>query len=179
MSVLIVDDSQDMCVSTQILLKATGYTDVQTALSARQAFSILGLGSPAASATTVDGILMDVSMPDINGIEACRQIKADVHLRDIPIIMVTGRNEEELLEEAFAAGAIDFVSKTAKPMEILVRLRSALALKRELDCRKMREQELSQLACRLEEANRVLEQISAVDAVTGLATRRRIRFGIG
>ena len=104
MRVLIVDDSEDMCMSTKRLLEGAGYSDVRIALSVRQAFSILGVGNRAAAAPTVDGILMDVTMPGVSGLEACRQIKADARLRDIPIIVVTGRAEEEVLEEAFAAG---------------------------------------------------------------------------
>lgn len=59
----------------------------------------------------VDLILMDISMPGLNGIEACHRIKAVEPLHDIPIIMVTAGNEAEDLRAAFAAGAIDYITK--------------------------------------------------------------------
>jgi len=172
MSILVVDDSGDMCLSTKYLLEAEGYSDVRTALSVREAFSILDPGSTVTAIRKVDAILMDVSMPEVGGIEACRRIKASDSLRDIPIIMVTGRTEEEVLKEAFSAGAMDYVTKPAQPVELLVRLRSALSLKRELDCRRKRELELSELTRQLEEKNLILEHLSTIDAVTGIATRR-------
>ena len=58
----------------------------------------------------VDLILMDISMPGLNGIEACHRIKAVEPLHDIPIIMSPG-NEAEDLRAAFAAGAIDYITK--------------------------------------------------------------------
>ena len=172
MRLLIVDDSEDMCLTTKNILEASGYSDVRIALSVQQAFSILGLGGSVATSSNVDGILMDISMPGIGGLEACRRIKAEDHLRDIPIIMVTGHSDETVLEEAFASGAVDYLTKPAKPVEMLVRLQSALALQAGIGLPQGREQELSQLTRQLEDANRNLERISAIDAVTGLATRR-------
>ena len=81
-------------------------------------------------------------MPDMNGIEACRRIKADASFHDTPVIMVTAKTEAHVLAEAFAAGATDYITKPFKPVELLARVRSALALKRETDARKTREQEL-------------------------------------
>lgn len=172
MSILIVDDSKDICLSTKDLLEAVGYSDVRIALSAHEAFWQLGLGHPPTPLHQVDSILMDVSMPEIGGIEAVKRIKANDNLRDIPIIVVTGQTEDSVLKEAFAAGAMDFVIKPASTVELLARLRSALTLKNELDCRRKREHELSELTRELVEKNLILEHLSTIDAVTGIATRR-------
>jgi diguanylate cyclase (GGDEF)-like protein len=111
-------------------------------------------------------------MPGINGIEACRQIKAQKHVHDIPILMVTGVVDEDELEVAFAAGATDYITKPIKYAELLARLRSALALKYELDCRKAHEQELLDMTRQLREANAALERLSIMDELTGVANRR-------
>ena len=104
MSILIVDDSDDMRLSTRTLLEMAGYADIMTAPSAQAAFQLLGVGGSSATPPQVDVILMDVMMPQMDGIEACRQLKAQPRFRDIPIIMVTGRTEDGDLAAAFAAG---------------------------------------------------------------------------
>jgi diguanylate cyclase (GGDEF)-like protein len=115
---------------------------------------------------------MDIVMPDDSGIEACRTIKADPRLRDIPIIMVTAMCEDHDLDEAFAAGAIDYVTKPIKVVELLARLRSALTLKHELDQRHARQLELMQMTNRLRAMNEELERLSTEDPLTGVANRR-------
>ena len=96
----------------------------------------------------VDLILMDISMPEIDGIMACQQIHAADHLADIPILMVTASTEAEDLELAFAAGALDYITKPLNKIELLARVRSALLLKHEIDRRKAAERELAELARR-------------------------------
>jgi diguanylate cyclase (GGDEF)-like protein len=172
MGILIVEDSPDMAFSLKALLEAEGFKDVHTAGSARQAFRLLGLEGGDGPPSHIDVILMDVRMPGVSGIDACRQIKAQKHLADIPILMVTGAVDEADLEVAFAAGAADYITKPIKYPELLARLRSALALKRELDDRKARAHELLDMARQLREANAALERLSILDELTGVANRR-------
>src|SRR5437660_785189 len=122
MGILIVEDSPDMAVSLKALLEAEGFEDVHTAGSARQAFRVLGIEEGGGPPLRIDVILMDVRMPGLSGIEACRQIKARPHLADIPILVVTGAVEEADLEIAFAAGATDYITKPIKFAELLARL---------------------------------------------------------
>jgi DNA-binding response OmpR family regulator len=88
---------------------------------------------------------MDVVMPEVDGVTACRQIKQTEHLRDIPVIMVTGTNDLSNLKEAFSAGAMDYINKPVNATELLARVASALTLKKEMDCRKEREAELRRI----------------------------------
>ncbi|TLY36624.1 MAG: response regulator [Nitrospirae bacterium] len=100
----------------------------------------------------IDLILMDIMMSDMDGIRACQRIKAVERLREIPIIMVTGRTDSEDLRAAFAAGAMDYITKPLNSVELLARVSSALALKRAIDIRKARERELVERHGQLEQA---------------------------
>jgi diguanylate cyclase (GGDEF)-like protein len=176
MGILIVDDLPDNRLPLQSLLRKAGFTDLWTAESAHDAFHMLGMdesnGECGLPRPAFDAILMDITMPDLDGIEACRRIKARERLRDIPIIMVSSLAESKDFEAAFAAGAMDYVVKPINMVELLVRLRSALALKGELDCRKQREQELLERTRQLEEANQQLQLLSSLDSLTRVPNRR-------
>ena len=89
-----------------------------------------------------DLILMDVMMPEMDGVEACRRIKSNESLRDISIIMVTSVDDLAVLESAFEAGAADYINKPIQPIELMARLRSILRLKEEMQARKKHEREL-------------------------------------
>jgi adenylate cyclase len=163
MSILIVDDSAGQRLLLSSLLKAEGYTALQTAQSAKEAFAKLGLAENGTTlqAVDVDLILMDISMPEMNGIAACQHIKAAEPLYDIPIIMVTSSNEDEDLQAAFSAGAVDYITKPANRVEMMARVRSALRLKKETDERKARERELLALTHQLADLNGRLQHTLA------------------
>ncbi|TLY39949.1 MAG: response regulator [Nitrospirae bacterium] len=154
MSILLVDDSAENLLLLQSILQTGGYKDLLTAESAEQAFKHLGMDSSGGDGTNVDLILLDIQMPDINGIETCRRIKEVERYRDIPIIMVTAMAQREKLQLAFAAGAMDYINKPVNKVELRTRVGSALKLKQEMDSRKAREQELKKRTQELEQALR-------------------------
>ena len=153
MAILIVDDSTDHYALLRSILTKAGHDQILGAESAQTAFSMLNLDGTQ-SATDVDLILMDVLMPEIDGVQACRRIKQQAHLHDIPIIMVTAKNDLENLHEAFTAGAMDYINKPVKSVELLARVASAITLKKEMDCRKLRESELRRTNEELQQALR-------------------------
>ena len=143
-SILVVDDSPETRSELQSILEGAGYQQILLAESAQEAFQRLSLGNASAPAEAVELVLMDIMMRDTDGVEACRRIKADKRYQDLPILMVTAIKAGAFLETAFAAGAVDYVTKPINRLELLTRLSSALKLTREMDRRKAREKELEQ-----------------------------------
>ncbi len=117
-------------------MREFGYSQVSTAQSAKTAFEFLAknLNSPPEEA--IDLILMDVNMPGIDGIEACRRIKMDPNYIDLQIIMVSANDDTDHLIRGFEAGAMDYVTKPLKKLELRARARSALTLKHAIDSEK-------------------------------------------
>ena len=152
MRALVVDDSAVIRELIRAILTAAGQVEVVTAESARDAFRHLAIEDHESGDVAIDLILMDIMMSDMDGIRACQRIKAVERLREIPIIMVTGRTDSEDLRAAFAAGAMDYITKPLNSVELLARVSSALALKRAIDIRKARERELVERHQQLEQA---------------------------
>jgi PleD family two-component response regulator len=111
-------------------------------------------------------MLLDIVMPEIDGIEACARIRSDQRYSSVPIIMVTSLGDTDSLANAFVAGATDYITKPLNRVELLARVRSALKLKAELDRREARELELMQLASRSGDRR----ASNWIDGVTGLFT---------
>lgn len=101
---------------------------------------------------TPDLVLLDVSMPELDGLEVCRRLKADPALQDMPVIFVTSGNTEEEETRGFAAGAVDFISKPVNPVVVRARVHTHLTLKFQSD---------------------LLRNLAYLDGLTGIPNRRR------
>jgi two-component system, sensor histidine kinase and response regulator len=124
-SVLVVDDEQNNFDVVEFILFTEGY-ELNYATSGKEALTFLETSQP-------DVILLDVMMPEMDGIEVCGQIKAHPIWRYIPIVIVTALNSKEDLARALNTGADDFISKPVSPVELRARVRSMLRIKQQHD----------------------------------------------
>ena len=171
MRILIVDDSVHVQRQLRVFLESDGHTDLAFASSPREAFDLLGLDGDAPG-PAADLVLMDVDMGAVGGIEATRRVKADPRYGDVPVIMCTAETGQDCLVEAFAAGAVDYITKPLRKVELLARVRSFLRLREETLIRKQRERELEVVNGELRHANEKLRKLAASDGLTGLPNRR-------
>jgi signal transduction histidine kinase len=135
--ILAVDDISKNLQVVGTLLRREGYRIVP-ATSGAQALERV-------RAETPDLILLDLMMPDMDGLEVCRRLKADALTLPIPVIFLTASNEMEHLVQGFEVGAVDYVTKPFNPPELLARVRTHLELKHARDTIVRYGQELSRL----------------------------------
>ncbi len=124
-SLLIVDDEPDNFDVIEALLVDRDYT-LHYASSGQDAISALDRFDP-------DVILLDAMMPDLDGFEVCKRIKAMPRWQTIPIIMVTALSSKEDLAQCLAMGADDFIAKPVTSIELRARVQSMLRIKKQHD----------------------------------------------
>lgn len=169
MSILVVDDSVFTLRFVEYNLKAAGYSDIHTVTSGEQVFSFLNNND---NYTQVDLILMDVFMKGTSGISVCKSLQNHPRFNQIPVMIMTADTTEEILQESFAAGAVDYITKPIRKTELLARVASAIKLKREMDKVRERERELLEVKHKLELANLELARLVSLDGLTGIPNRR-------
>jgi putative two-component system response regulator len=123
--VLVVDDVEANGRLLARYLRADGH-EVHLARSGEEALRMLARLNP-------DLILMDVMMPGISGLDACRAVKADAATRLIPVVLITALNDSVDRVRGLDAGADDFISKPFNVPELRARVRSLLRIKRYTD----------------------------------------------
>ncbi|MDF2854606.1 MAG: fused response regulator/phosphatase [Neobacillus sp.] len=136
MKIVIVDDNKTNLMIVEKILRKAGYNNLLMLTSAKKLYQYLQLDESKSAEVPVDLILMDMMMPEIDGIEACRTVLASERYSDLPIIFVTAMGDSNKMAEAMDAGALDYVMKPINKVELLARIRSVLRLKLEKDRRK-------------------------------------------
>ena len=120
--ILIVDDIEDNILLIEDHLHCELKSQFRTALSGREALEILKNWQP-------DCILMDVMMPEMDGIAACEKIKNLDTYNDCPIIFLSARSEDFTQIAAYDAGAHDFIQKPTKPKILMKKLEALIKIK--------------------------------------------------
>ncbi|MBS9403591.1 diguanylate cyclase [Halomonas sp. TRM85114] len=149
-TVLIVDDSPDIHRLVSAHLRSEGVT----LLHAQDATE----GLKIANDSLPDLILLDLDMPDIDGMTLCRQLKEDPDLSPIPVVFLTGILDVATKVQAFELGAVDYVTKPFDAIELKARVRAALRTKRYHD---------------------LLTTKAQIDALTGLWNRGYLNDQLG
>ena len=140
--IVVIDD---MAVNVRILHAVLGRDfEVRCAAGGAEGLELVRRELP-------DLVVLDVMMPDMDGYEVCRRLKADEVTAPIPVIFVTALDEAEEEAKGLEAGAVDYVTKPIAPAVVLARVKTHVELKRLRDR---------------------LEQMSTTDGLTGIANRR-------
>ena len=150
-NILIVDDLPANALLLSKMLTARGY-HVRPVLSGKLALQ-------AARTEPPDLILLDITMPEMNGYEVCEQLKADTVLKDIPVIFISALDQPEEKVKAFRVGGVDYVTKPFQLEEVQARVETHLkihSLQRRL-C--TQNENLEQLVAEIEEAREYAENI--------------------
>lgn len=116
--ILIVEDEPAIREMVGFAMRRAGY-DLFEAATGREAQQRIGEQLP-------DVILMDWMLPDVSGVELVRRFKRDELTRDVPVIMLTARGEEDDKVHGLDAGADDYVTKPFSPKELVARIRAVL-----------------------------------------------------
>jgi DNA-binding NtrC family response regulator len=120
--ILLVDDIPTNITVLAAALEPEGY-EILAAPDGPSALKVASRALPSL-------ILLDIMMPEMDGLETCRRLKADKLTRDIPVIFITARGEIESVAEGFRAGAVDYVVKPFQTEEVLARVSTHLRLAR-------------------------------------------------
>ncbi|MDP6823296.1 MAG: response regulator [Dehalococcoidia bacterium] len=121
-SILIVDDSPEVRVALTATLEDAGH-DVAEASDGRDAVEQATLIQP-------DAIMLDINMPDMDGITALRGLRSDPLTRDVPVVMLTAVADMDHVQTAIAAGAQDYVLKPWDADTVIERLWNAIESRR-------------------------------------------------
>jgi len=123
-TVMIVDDADENLIIMESIL-AKEYS--------LKLFEIAKDAIDFAIASPPDLILLDVMMPDIDGFEVCRRLKANTKLADVPVIFITSKDEDEFEELGFTVGASDYIQKPINAAILKARVKTHLKIKLVMD----------------------------------------------
>jgi type IV pilus assembly protein PilB len=119
--ILVVDDDPDIRRLVSLLLKRLKYrARVETAANGSEALARIAHDPPAL-------VLLDIRMPEVDGLEVCRQLRADLATAFIPVLMMTASREEEMRAKAFQVGTDDYIPKPIDPTDFTRRVERLLA----------------------------------------------------
>ncbi|MCF7790404.1 MAG: diguanylate cyclase [Victivallales bacterium] len=157
--ILIVEDSRTQSILLKEMLLNEGYS-VEAAEDGVKALEFINDKN-----YKPDIVMTDINMPEMDGLKLCRILKR--LYPEIFVIVLSANEHIGSLKKSFESGAIDFISKPINKVELIVRTRNVLRIRRA-------EKELKFALKQLSEKNKKLDKISVTDALTGLANRKHL-----
>lgn len=165
--ILLVDDSAATRSELSAALEAEGHTVIQTT-NGRDALRILGVGDgddPAAVGTVADVVLLDLTIPELDGLGVLEAIKTDVDVGHVPVIVVSDEGDREGIVRSIQLGAADFITKPFDAPVLAARVHASLVEKRLRDVELVYMEDVERLtdaAAALEAGRFDAEQLAAV-----------------
>jgi len=144
--ILIVEDNIASLKSLSYILTTVGYR-VRQAVDGESALCAVAEKRP-------DLVLMDISIPGTNGIEACKRLKQEPSTADVPVIFISGNEKTELKVSALEAGGADYVTKPFHPVEVLARIKTHLDMARNIAKLKQAQEDMRESEVKLDLAIR-------------------------
>ncbi|MCX7716146.1 MAG: response regulator transcription factor [Endomicrobia bacterium] len=117
-TILIIEDDQETAEFIKQILKSAGF-EVVCSYTGKDIIKKILLYSP-------DLVLLDLTLPDVDGVDVCRELKADFRFQSIPVIMLTARATTEDKVVGFESGADDYILKPFEPEELVARIKALL-----------------------------------------------------
>jgi len=162
-TVLVVDDTAANLMLMNDLLQP--FYTVKVASSGARALKIANSSSPP------DLVLLDIMMPEMDGYEVCRQLKANAATREIPVIFLTAKAETSDEQMGFELGAVDYITKPISPPIVLARVKTNLTLKAAADFLKDKNAFLEQEVARRTEEVRDIQDVTILTMASLAETR--------
>ena len=162
--ILIVDDAPDNLRLLTKILEAQGYF-IRKALNGKMALQGVYRQPP-------DLILLDITMPEMDGYEVCQQLKASEITANIPIIFISALNNIGDKVRAFELGGQDYITKPFHEWEVLMRIKNQLLIQQQRQQLIQQNQRLEREIAERLKAEAEVRQLSLTDALTGLHNRR-------
>ena len=163
-NILIVDDTPDNLRLLTKILETQGYL-VRKALSGKMALQGIQRDPP-------DLILLDITMPDMNGYDVCQQLKASPVIANIPVIFISACDRIDDKVRAFEIGGQDYITKPFQELEVLMRVKHQLLIQQQQLMLMQQNQRLEQEVAERLKAEAVIRQLSLTDELTGIYNRR-------
>ncbi len=169
--ILIIDDQESSASLMDTVLSSQGYKTVIAHNGLQALNKVRG--------NDFDLILLDVIMPDLNGYEVCRRIKAIPEKAHIPVLFITVRNDTKSTLEGFESGGVDYIHKPFNDLELLARVKLHLELKRTYE-QLVREKEIARKAEQLKSAflanvsHEIRTPMNAIIGFTELLTQKQL-----
>ncbi|MEG3437535.1 diguanylate cyclase [Pannus brasiliensis CCIBt3594] len=167
-NILIVDDTPDNLRLLTKMLESRGYT-IRKSLNGRMALQ-------AARRDPPDLILLDITMPDMNGYEVCQRLKASEITAHIPIIFISALDRTTDKVRAFELGGQDYITKPFQELEVLMRVKNQLLIQHQNQQLLVQNQRLEKEIQERIKAETEIRKLSLQDELTGLYNRRGFFF---
>lgn len=167
-NILVVDDTPDNLRLLAKILQSQGYI-IRKSLNGRMALQ-------AAHRDPPNLILLDINMPEMNGYEVCKQLKASAITSQIPIIFISALDQTNDKVQAFELGGQDYITKPFQELEVLIRVKNQLIIQQQQYQLVKQNQLLEREIQERLKAEAEIRQLSLTDELTGLYNRRGFFF---
>jgi signal transduction histidine kinase len=156
-TLLIVDDRPDNLTILISYLEKYRFS-IQVAKSGQEALNLLDALVHEEKSQLPDLIIMDIMMPGMNGIEACKLLKSNPDFAEIPVIFLTALNNTKDKLRGFEAGGVDYITKPLQNQEVMARIKTHLTLRYQKEALELKARELEKEKAKTDEINNQLEQ---------------------